>query len=79
MMCLKKCGMSIAEMDEYLKLCLEGNSTILKRKEILAQKKLRLQEEIKEIQDSIAFIDWKEEYYDNLLKENKTPKEKYAR
>ncbi len=30
--CLKNCGMSIAEMKEYLALCLEGPSTIPQRK-----------------------------------------------
>ena len=33
--CLKKCGMSIHEMREYLNLCLKGESSIPKRKEIL--------------------------------------------
>ena len=36
--CLKKCGMSIQEMKEYLQLCLQGTSTIMPRKEI--QKKV---------------------------------------
>lgn len=30
--CLKKCGMSIQEMKDYLKLCLQGESTIVLRK-----------------------------------------------
>ena len=34
LVCLKKCGMSIQEMKEYLALCLQGESTIMKRKEI---------------------------------------------
>ena len=33
--CLKKCGMSIQEMKEYLQLCLQGTSTIMPRKEML--------------------------------------------
>lgn len=36
--CLKNCGMSIAEMKEYLALCLKGESSIPKRKAILAAK-----------------------------------------
>ena len=40
--CLKNCGMSIAEMKEFLALCLKANSTIPKRKEILALKKQNL-------------------------------------
>ena len=30
--CLKKCGLSIKEMKEYLDLCLQGKSSINKRK-----------------------------------------------
>ena len=36
--CLKKCGMSIQEMKEYLQLCLQGTSTIMPRKEMLSKK-----------------------------------------
>ena len=35
--CLKKCGMSIQEMKEYLDLCLQGANTIPLRKEMLAK------------------------------------------
>lgn len=33
--CLKRCGMSIAEMKEYLAFCLEGEKTIPQRKLVL--------------------------------------------
>ena len=36
--CLKKCGMSIQEMKEYLELCMQGESTIVLRKEMLRKK-----------------------------------------
>ena len=36
--CLKRCGMTIAEMKEYLELCLKGESPIPERKVILAKK-----------------------------------------
>ena len=39
--CLKSCGMSIAEMKQYLALCMEGEGTIPERKVILAEKKER--------------------------------------
>ena len=38
LVCLKKCGMSIQEMKEYLDLCLKGESTIPQRKEMLTKK-----------------------------------------
>ncbi len=69
--CLKRCGMSIEEMKEYLELCLEGESSIPKRKIILERKRKALLEARKEIEDSIAFIDWKQNFYDEVL-EGKT-------
>ena len=38
--CLKRCGMSIQEMKEYLALCLQGQSTIPRRMELLENYKL---------------------------------------
>ena len=34
--CLKKCGISIQEMKDYLELYLQGESTIVPRKKMLA-------------------------------------------
>lgn len=65
--CLKKCGMSIQEMKEYLALCLLGESTIPQRKEMLARKQEALHQTVRELQDSIAYIDWKQNYYDEVL------------
>ena len=65
--CLKKCGMSIQEMKEYLTLCLQGESTIPQRKEMLVQKQAALREQMKELEDSIAYIDWKQNFYDEIL------------
>ena len=39
--CLKKCGMSIAEMKGYLALCLQGESSIPQQKQILKKKEKR--------------------------------------
>ena len=38
LVCLKKCGMSIQEMKEYLELCLQGADTIPQRKKMLEKK-----------------------------------------
>ena len=65
--CLKKCGMSIVEMKEYLNLCLEGESSIIKRKEILNIKLKKLENKKQEIQDSIDYINWKQSFYDDIL------------
>ena len=65
--CLKKCGLSIQEMKEYLELCLQGESTIILRKEMLAGKQEALRASIKELEDSVAYIDWKQNFYDEVL------------
>jgi len=66
--CLKQCGMSLAEMRDYIDLVLQGNDTIPERKEILKEKRKALEEQMAEIQKSIAYIDWKQNLYDDMLK-----------
>lgn len=65
--CLKRCGMSIQEMKEYLALCLQGEATIPIRKELLTQKQNSLRATIRELEDSVAYIDWKQNFYDEVL------------
>ena len=64
---VKKCGMSILEMKEYLDLCLQGESTILLRKEMLTKKQQELRTSIQELEDSVAYIDWKQNFYNEVL------------
>lgn len=65
--CLKSCGMSIVEMKQYLALCMEGEGTIPERKVILAEKKETLLKSITELQKAVAYIDWKQRFYDDVL------------
>lgn len=71
--CLKRCGMSIKEIKEYMLLCLEGETSIPRRKEILNDKLLELNNKKKEIDDSINYIYKKQNFYDGVL----TGKTKY--
>ena len=64
--CLKNCNMGIAEMKEYLRLCLVGKDSIPQRKEILARKRGELEQELERIQKSIDYIDWKQDFYDGV-------------
>lgn len=65
--CLKKCGMSIKDIKKYLALCLQGESTIPQRKEMLEIQKEKSLQKLKEIQDSIDYIDYKQNWYDEVL------------
>ena len=59
--------MSIQKMKDYLALCLQGERTIPQRKILLAQKQEALRAGIRELQDSVAYIDWKQNFYDEVL------------
>ena len=65
--CLKNCSMSIAEMKEYISLCIAGESTIPERKIILDRKRQALVTQLQQIQESINYIDWKQGFYDDVL------------
>lgn len=65
--CLKSCGMSIETMKTYLKLSMQGEATITQRQAILAMHKDALLLKIKELNDSVAYIDWKQQFYDDVL------------
>lgn len=65
--CLKNCGMSIAEMKEYLALCLKGKDSIPERKVMLAAKRKTLLQSISKLQEAVAYIDWKQNFYDDVL------------
>lgn len=74
--CLKKCGMSISDIKQYLAYCLKGKSTIPERKEMLKKQKEFLLYKIDELNKSIEYIDWKQNFYDEIL-EGKKPYESY--
>ena len=65
--CLRNCDMSLSEMREYINLCMEGESSIPKRKKILIAKRASLVEKLQQVQDSIDYIDWKQGFYDDVL------------
>ena len=65
--CLKRCGLSIEEMQHYVALCLQGERSIPERKEILAARRRSLSEQAEQIHASIDYIDWKQRFYDGVL------------
>ena len=69
--CLKKCGMSHKEIKEYMRLCMIGKSSIPQRNEILDKKLKDLEEQKSKIQESIDFINWKKQFYSDVMN-NKT-------
>lgn len=59
--------MSIQEMKEYLALCLQGESTIPARKEMLTRKQEVLRQSIRQLEESVNYIDLKQNLHDEIL------------
>lgn len=54
-------------MKDYMNYCLIGKSSIPERKEMLFQKRNELLIKLKRIEDSIEYIDKKQQFYDDVL------------
>ena len=65
--CLKRCGMSIQEMKDYVGLCKQGQASIPERQVLLDQKRGQLLERIRELEDAVRYIDWKQGFYEDVL------------
>jgi len=65
--CLRKCGLSIKELQDYMELAKKGKSTILQRKAMLDSKLSDLLDIKSEIDQSISYIKDKNLYYDKVL------------
>lgn len=71
--CMRSTGMSISYIKDYMKLCMEGFSSIPKRKEIILLQKKFLEEQKRELDENLKMVNWKLEYYQEL--ENNSPEE----
>ena len=67
LVCLKKCGMSVQEMKDYLALCLQGQSTIPQRQKMLDKKREALLTSMEELKGCVNYIDWKQNFYNDVL------------
>lgn len=65
--CLRRCGLSIREMQHYVELCERGTASIPERKKILARKREALLAQIAELEGAVAYVDRKQRFYDDVL------------
>lgn len=67
LLCLRKCGMSIKDMKLYMEYCLQGQSSISQRQNMLenTRKELLLRKE--EIEECLNYIDKKQKYYNDVI------------
>ena len=65
--CLRRCGLSIKEMQHYVQLCLQGEASIPERKIILAERRQALGEQMARLQSAMEYLDGKQAFYDEVL------------
>lgn len=68
--CLKKSGLEIKEIKEYMSLCSLGNTTLKQRKEIFEKQKEEVLQEMEKLQKVLSMLNYKCWYYDQAIKKN---------
>jgi DNA-binding transcriptional MerR regulator len=76
MKCMRKAGVQIEALIEYVALYRQGDSTIDARKAILIEQRERLMERIAEMQESLDRLDYKIDRYEKGLMKKGTDTEK---
>lgn len=66
LLCLRRCGMSIQDMKQYMHYCLQGKSAIEERIEMLEKTKEDLYHQLDEINDSIDYVTKKIQLYQDM-------------
>ena len=67
--CFKKAGLSIPEIRKYMELIKKGDVTLKERLDIMVHQKEALEKQKKEIEESIACVEWKISYYEQALQD----------
>ena len=68
--CLKKSGLEIKEIKEYMSLCSLGNITLKQRKEIFEKQKEEVLQEMEKLQKVLSMLNYKCWYYDQAIEKN---------
>ena len=62
--CLKRTGLSIKEIKAFLDWCQEGDATIEQRLALMERQREAVKEQIAQMQDTLALLDYKCWYYE---------------
>lgn len=65
--CLKKAGMSIHDIRQYIDWCDEGFDSVEKRYELFAKKEKEVLRQIADLQKVLATVRWKKNFYKQCL------------
>mgnify|MGYP002646243130 FL=1 len=65
--CLKKSGLEIKDIKEYMALCSLGNTTLKQRKAIFEKQKEEVLQEMENLQKVLSMLNYKCWYYDQAI------------
>lgn len=68
--CLRNVGVDLKSVKKYIDLCLIGDSTINERYEIILETKRKALEQMDDLKKQLELLDYKENYYKNLINNN---------
>ena len=68
--CLRSVGTENKAIKRYIDLCIIGDSTIKERYEIIQDTKKKALEQMEELKQQLALLDYKENFYQNLIENN---------
>lgn len=66
--CLKRSGLEIKQIKQFMKWCVEGSSTYSKRKELFEEQKKQVENEIRRMNKVLDMLTFKCWYYEEALK-----------
>ena len=69
--CLRHVGVDNKSIKKYIDLCIEGDSTIKERYEIIKTTKEKALTKMNDLQEQLNLLDYKESFYKDLIKNNK--------
>ena len=68
--CLRSVGTDNKSIKQYIDLCIAGDSTIPQRFKIIQNTKAKALTRIEELKKQISMLEFKEKFYQNLIKNN---------
>jgi len=70
--CLKKSGLSIKDIKQFMDWCQEGDATIEKRRAMFYERRRAVQQEMDQLQHTLDVIEYKCWFYDTAVEKGST-------
>ncbi len=72
--CLKRSGLEIRDIKQFMKWCTKGPSTYGKRKELFEKRKTVVEEELRQLNKTLDMLKFKCWYYETAIKDGSEDK-----